>query len=313
MPSRVDGTWSVGVIGLLLLFLGLLPVFLGRFHVVLVTEIIIWGIYALSFDLIFGYTGMLSFCQSIFFGAGAYVAGYSLGNGIGIAGALLLGLTFAGIMGLVVGGFVVRVRGSRFFLVTLVLSILFYLVALDLRWLTGGDDGMIVQIGFPGLTQNFYLVAGVGIVVGFFVWVLVNSSVGLVFRMIRDNERRARLLGYSVWKYRIGAFSAAGAIAGLAGGLYAYTSGFVSAGLFHWTRSADAVVWTVLGGSGSVVGPFVGAAVLTFIREGFSSLMGRIYPVIVGGLLIYAVVASPTGIVGKFAGLFEYLQGFRDE
>ncbi|MCF7876266.1 branched-chain amino acid ABC transporter permease [Candidatus Bipolaricaulota bacterium] len=292
----------IAIMILILAGLGVLPFFVGRFHVVLVTEALILGVYALSFDLIFGYGGMLSFGQSVFFGVGAYTILYSFKGGLGLGVSLLLAVFVAGIFGLLVGSAVVRVRGAKFFLITLVGSILFYLLALDNRWLTGGSDGMIVPTGFSGLAENYYLVLGISLSVIIFATVLVNSPLGLVFKMIRDNERRAGLLGYSVGRYKVTAFAIGGGLAGLAGGLYAYTTGFASAGFFHWTRSADAVVWTILGGAGTVVGPFVGAALLTFVRETLSAIMGNIYPVIVGVLLILAVIVFPGGLFGLLKG-----------
>lgn len=310
-------SWSLGkwipVIVVLLTGFGFLPLFLGRFHVVLVTEALILGVYALSFDLIFGYAGMLSFGQSIFFGVGAYTILYSFKGGLGLAVSLLLAVFVAGVFGLLVGSAVVRIKGAKFFLVTLVGSILFYLLALDNRWLTGGSDGMVVPTVFPGLAENYYLVLGVSLTAVLFALALVNSPLGLVLKMIRDNERRAGLLGYSVERYKVVAFTIGGGIAGLAGGLYAYTSGFASAGFFHWTRSADAVVWTILGGAGTVVGPFVGAALLTIVRDTLSALIGNIYPVIVGGLLVLSVVVFPRGVFGLLVGAVRNWKGGSSE
>jgi len=296
--TDLDLSKIILVIPLVLTVFVVFPLFLGRFHLVLVTEALIWGIYALSFDLIFGYGGMLSFGQSIFFGVGAYTVLYCFKSGIGLVPSLILALLLAGILGLLVGSSISRVRGARFFLVTLVGSILFHLLALDNRWLTGGSDGMIVPTGFPGLAENYYLVLGISLIVIVVTVALVKSPLGLVFKMIRDNERRASLLGYSVEGYRIVVFAIGGSLAGVAGGLYAYTSGFASAGLFHWIRSADAVVWTILGGAGTVIGPFVGAALLTFGRDALSAVMGNLYPVVVGGLLVVAVILFPRGVFG---------------
>jgi len=307
MKPSSDLTRLISVLSVLLVGFMVLPLFLGRFHVVLVTEALIWGIYALSFDLIYGYAGMLSFGQSIFFGIGAYTTLYSFKGGLGLAPAILLTLVVSGLLGLLVGSTVVRVKGAKFFLVTLVGSILFHLLALDNRWLTGGSDGMIVPAGFPGLVKNYYLVVGFCLFVVACTVTLVNSPLGLVFKMVRDNDRRAGLLGYSVKRYRIIAFAIGGSLAGFAGALYAYTSGYASASFFHWTRSADAVVWTILGGAGTVFGPFLGAALLTFVQDTLSAVMGNIYPVLVGVSLIVAVIASPEGIFGLFKEIFEYV------
>lgn len=299
----------IPVIVVILTGFGVLPLLLGRFYLVLVTEALILGVYALSFDLIFGYAGMLSFGQSIFFGLGAYTILYSFKGGLGLVVSLLLAALVAAIFGLMVGSAVVRVGGARFFLVTLVGSILFYLLALDNRWLTGGTDGMVVTKVFPGLAENYYLVLGISLAVILFAKGLVNSPLGLVLKMIRDNERRAGLLGYSVKRYKVTIFAIGGGVAGLAGGLYTYTSGFASAGFFHWTRSADAVVWTILGGAGTVVGPFVGAALLTVVRDTLSAVIGNFYPVIVGGILVLAVIVFPRGVFSLLEGTFRSFGG----
>ncbi len=278
--------------------IGVFPLFMGRFQVVLLTEIIIWGVFALSFDLIYGYTGMLSFGQSIFFGVGAYVLTYGMTWELGLLLSLVMVLLSGALLGLIIGAVAVKVRGAKFFLVTLVGAILFHLVALDNRWLTGGDDGLLVPLQFGGVVDNFYLIYGVGLFAALVTLVIVRSPVGLVFRMIKGDKKRAELLGYWTDGYRILSFAISGALAGLAGGLYGYTTGFVSADFFHWSYSADAVIWTVLGGSGTVAGPFIGAALLTFIKESLSSTWGVIYPVFVGLLLIGLVIGFPGGIVG---------------
>lgn len=299
------GFATLAIVGLI----GVLPLFMGRFYVVLVTEMIIWGLFALSFNLIYGYTGMLSFGQSIFFGIGAYFLVYGARWGLPLPMNLFLLTLAAGILGVGVGTAVIRVRGAKFFLVTLVGAILFHLIALDNRWLTGGDDGFIVSAAYLGIRNNFYLVYGVSLVVGLTIAGLVRSRLGLAFRMIRDDQKRAELLGYWTDGFKVLSFSLGGAIAGLAGGLYGYTSGFVSADYFHWSHSANAVIWTVLGGSGTVAGPFIGAALLTWLREGLSALWGKVYPVVVGILLIVLVVGLPEGIVGMFQGVAEKLKG----
>lgn len=295
---------SVGVIALV----GLIPLYLSNFQVVLGTEIIIWGLLALSFNVSYGYTGMLSFGQSIFFGTGAYFLVYGLKWGVGLALTLLLVALASGILGLITGAIVTRVKGAKFFLVTLVGAILFHLVALDNRWLTGGDDGLFVPAGVEGIASNYYLVFTLALLVSLVVVILVCSPVGLILRMIKENPRRAELLGYWTDGYKIFSFAVGAVIAGLAGGLYGYSTGFVSADFFSWSHSADALVWTILGGSGTIAGPFIGAAALTFLRESLSSMWGKVYPVIVGGLLVGLVVVLPGGIVGMLDRVLIYIR-----
>ncbi len=305
--------WKLAAFLVLSAFLAALPVFTGRFQLVLFTEILIWGTYALSFDLVFGYAGLLSFGQSIFFGLGGYAVLYGLKLGFGPGLSLTFVFLFACIAGLVIGVAAVRAEGSRFFLITLVGSILFYILAIDNSWLTGGTDGMVVPGKFLGLERYYYLVLGITLILVTLVWLLVNSPVGLGLKMIRDNKERARLLGYSVKKFRVLAFSIGAGIAGLAGGLYGYTTGFVSAGFFHWTKSADAVVWTVLGGTGTVVGPFLGAALLTFLKNTVSALTGKFYTATLGLLLVATITLFPDGITGIFQKFLKKIRGFTDE
>jgi len=305
--------WKVIAFSVLSAYLAVLPIFAGRFQLVLFTEILIWGTYALSFDLVFGYAGLLSFGQSIFFGIGGYSILYGLKLGFGPALSLTFVFLVACIAGLVIGAAIVRAKGSRFFLITLVGSILFYILATDNSWLTGGTDGMVVPGKFLGLERYYYLVLGITLVLVGLVWLLVNSPIGLGLKLIRDNRERARLLGYSVKKFRILAFSIGAGIAGLAGGLYGYTTGFVSAGFFHWTKSADAVVWTVLGGTGTVVGPFLGAALLTFVKNTVSALTGKFYTATIGLLLIATITLFPDGITGILQRLLEKIRGSADE
>lgn len=291
----------------ILVLIGLLPFILGRFHTLLATEILIWGLLALSFNLLYGYAGMLSFGQAIFFGTGGYFVYYSFEWGLNLPLSLVLATLCSGLLGLVIGLITTKVKGARFFLVTLVGSILFYLMALDNGWLTGGDDGLIVQVGFPGITHNFYLIYLVCLLAMGLILMLLHSPVGLVLKMIRENEERAGSLGYWTDIYKSLIFSFGGAVAGLSGGLYAYTSSFVSADFFHWTRSADPVIWTIFGGTGTITGGFVGAAGLTILRETLSSTWAQFYPIIVGAVLLTSVVVFPGGLVGILSSAYQSL------
>lgn len=293
--------------GSALVLIGLLPFLLDRFHTLLATEILIWGLLALSFNLLYGYAGMLSFGQAIFFGTGGYFVYYSFEWGLNLPLSLVFATFCSGILGLVIGLITTRVKGARFFLVTLVGSILFYLIALDNGWLTGGDDGLIVQVAFPGITHNFYLIYFICLLAMGLIFILLYSPAGLILKMIRENEKRAESLGYWTDIYKTLTFSFGGAIAGLSGGLYAYTSGFVSANFFHWTRSADPVIWTIFGGSGTITGGFVGAAGLTILRETLSSTWAQFYPIIVGVVLLTSVIAFPGGIVGILSSAYQSL------
>jgi len=290
--------------GVAILLLGL-PLSIGPFQRYLLAEILAWGLFALAFDLLYGYGGMLSLGQSVFFGVGAYGAALAvLRLQSGPWSALLLGTAAALLLAALLSPLLVRVRGHGFIILTMVLALIFYLLALKLRWLTGGDDGLTVAaptvFGFPlaDPTANYYF--ALGIVAAHFTlarW-LVSIPLGRAFVLVRENPRRAAALGYDVRAIRSIAIIISGGLSGLAGALYLLTARFVSADLFHWTVAANPLVWTLLGGAGSLFGPLLGTLLLLLAREWLSSWWSYGYPILVGILIIMVVRFAPQGLWG---------------
>ncbi len=287
----------------------LLPRILDDFGLMLATEILVWGLFAMSFDLVLGYTGMLSIAHSLFFGVGAYSialmatragAGPFAGTAVAAAATLLLGL--------VVGAISVRVRGHSFIVVTLIFSQVFYFVAMSWKSVTAGNDGIsfslqalrLAGLEVPIETPVQKLLFALGFVALAYTALqrIVRLPLGRVFEAVRENGARAELLGYNVRRLRLVAFVIAGLFAGLSGALYGTLFEYANADFFSWVVSGDAIVWTVLGGMGTLVGPLLGATLLVIVKEGLSSWWPEGYQILVGVAIIVAAVFAPEGLVG---------------
>lgn len=304
-PRRRGFLLSFGVV---LAGLILAPHVLGTFQRVLLTEILIWGLFAMAFDVLYGYTGMLSFGQATFFGFGSYALTLAiLRGGIGLWPALLLGILVPTIMAALIGFVAVRIRGHYFVIITVIFSLVFFFWALNWSWLTGGDDGLSLKV--PGLSvgwwefslydpmTNYYFVLVFCVASFLLCRRIVQSPLGKIFLGIRENEHRARLVGYHVERFKLLAFVISGALSGLAGALYSLTFRYANAGLMHWTVSGEAVVWTLVGGAGSLVGPILGTALLVTFTDYVSAWFEN-YKIIIGVLIVLVVLAAPQGIAG---------------
>lgn len=293
--------------GLLLLALVLLPAGLNRFGRFFAAEIFTWALYAMGFNICFGMAGMLSFGHAAFFASGAYGATFAVLHlardpWLALAAALLAATALA----ILVGFFAVRVVSHSFVIITITFSLVLLLLAHSQKDITGGDDGLLfpplalVAGAGPSLATPlvaYYVALGVLAVTYVLLRRLSRSPLGLVFQAVRDSERRATLAGYDVQRYRWLAFVLSGGVAGLAGGVYAITHAQVNAQLFDVTVSVDAVIWTLIGGAGSVLGPAVGAAlVLAFTHTVSHWIVYTQIPV--GILLILIVIFWPRGLSG---------------
>ena len=283
-----------------------LPPFWQRF----VTEILIWGLLAMSSDILIGYTGMVSFGHSAFFGLGMY----------GAAAALLLvsppnlwlaiGLGLAGAAGaaLFVAYFSTRLRDIYFAITTLIFSQIFYVVVFTWTDVTGGENGLTFsrpQLGIPGLyttpftstTLHWFVLA---VVAGSYLVLrrITQSPFGMVLQSIRENEPRTRAIGYHVERYKIVAVMLSGLFAGLAGALYAIQNKFAAPDFVFSLVSGEVVIYNVIGGIGTLVGPFVGAAFFLLLREGLSRFWSEYYLIPLGIIFVAAVIFMPRGLLG---------------
>lgn len=287
--------------------LALFPLGAGNYPVKLLQEILIWGIFAMSLDLLMGYAGMVSFGHSAFFGIGGYVAALALARSPDLVSALLLPAVAAGLAALIIGFFSIRVSGVYFIMLTLAFSQMFYAYAFQVSWL-GAEDGVvgIPRPAVPGVDlagiRSFhgYLLA-LFVVAALALWRVVQSPFGHVLRGIHENEARMEAVGYAVDRYKLLAFVIAGVFAGLAGSLYAQFNGSITPDAFFWTTSGEALLMVIIGGTGTLGGSVLGAAAFILLQSLVSTYTER-WMLILGVTFILFVLFAPGGIVGALRG-----------
>ncbi|HEY1311061.1 MAG TPA: branched-chain amino acid ABC transporter permease [Pseudolabrys sp.] len=285
-----------------------LPEFWRRF----LTEVLIWGLLAMSSDLLIGYTGMISFGHSAFFGLGMY----------GAAAALLMfsppnlwlaigfGLVGAAGAALFVAYFSTRLRDIYFAITTLIFSQIFYVIIFTWTKVTGGENGLIfsrphfsipylLDIRFTSTTLHWFVLA---VVTGSYLILrrVTQSPFGMVLQSIRENEARTRAIGYPVQRYKIVSVMLSGIFAGLAGVLYAVQNEFAAPDFVYFVTSGDTVIFNVIGGIGTLVGPIVGAGFFQLLRELMSRIFGDQFPYLipVGFIFIAMIIFLPQGLLG---------------
>ena len=294
------------VVGLLFVAPLVLPEFWRRFT----TEILIWGLLAMSSDILIGYTGMVSFGHSAFFGLGMYGAAAALLSvrPPNLWLALLYGLIAAGVVAGFVAYFSTRLRDIYFAITTLVFSQIFYVVIFTWTEVTGGENGLTFRqpaFGVPGLfavpftpeTLHWFVLAVVTVSY-LLLRRITQSPFGMVLQSIRENEPRTRAIGYPVERYKIVAVMLSGLFAGLAGILYAIQNKFAAPDFVFFLISGEVVIFNVLGGMGTLVGPVAGAAFFLLLREGFSRFFTEYYLIPVGIIFVLMVIFMPQGLLG---------------
>jgi branched-chain amino acid transport system permease protein len=273
----------------------------------LLTEILVWALFAVSFDVLYGYTGLLSFGHSAFFGVGAYCLSLSIIHwGVPVPVAFLIGVAGAALFTCAVAAIAVRLTGHYFVVITIVVSLVLFFAAMGLRSITGGDDGLnfprvrlFGEYTFGDATVRYYTVLVVVSALYLLTRRIVNSPLGLAWKAVRDNEARARLLGYNPERLKFGAYVLSGTLAGISGGLYALINSYTTVEFLHWSLSGDPVMWTIVGGAGTLAGPVIGTLVLVFLRDFLSTILIHVYPILVGAILIVSITFFPKGIVGS--------------
>lgn len=277
----------------------------------LAINILVLGLYALGFNLVFGYAGALSFGHAAFLGMGAYGCGIAVVHfGAPWYAAILLGVIVATLLAAIIGYMATRTRGIYFAMVTLALSQLVYYAMFQARGWTGGDDGLrgvnIATINLLGFeldflnpTVRYYFVAAFVITSLWTLSRILASPFGAVLEAIRENEARARACGYDVARTRLMAFTLSGMFCGLAGTLYALHLSIVPIEILHYSTSGQAVMMSILGGMGTFFGPFIGAAALLLIED-LLSLWTTHWQLFVGLIFIAFVLFFPRGIWGSF-------------
>jgi branched-chain amino acid transport system permease protein len=296
-------TRIAGLVALLALLA--LPFAVSDYSRTLIAEIFIFAIFAMSLDLLLGFTGLMSLGHAAFFGLGAYAVAVS-GTMFGINAwiGLTAGIALAALAACLIGWFCVRTGGVTFLMLTLAFSQLVFSVALKWRDVTGGSDGLAIaeKPSFFGFDLSNSLVMYY-MALAFFVLIfsglrrLINAPLGRVFVGIRENEPRMMAVGYPTKTYKLISFTISAAIAGLAGGLYAIFNGFISADALYWTASGDVLIMTMLGGAGTLIGPAIGAGVFLLMKNVVSSYNEH-WLAIIGITFICCVMFFPAGIWG---------------
>ena len=292
-----------------------------------VNRILVWGLFGLGFDILFGFTGLLSFGQSAFYGTGGFVAAYLLTQtGFGnVLAALIIGMIAAALTGYLVGLIALRRTGIYFAMITVAIAEVFFFVEFNpLSAWTGGENGLpgvpmpSFDLGFTtlqftdgwSLYQFLALCYFVGVVIALRI---VRSPVGAIFSAIRDNPVRAAAVGHNVHGYKLTAFVIAAAYAGFAGGLLGVLQAFMPPDAFTFDTSGQLVMQTAIGGRGTLFGPLVGAAVWLFLQDFLQAALGlgAAWKLVLGVVFVLLVCFLRRGIVGGIVDVYRHLAGRR--
>jgi len=274
-------------------------------YTALASEILVFAIFAMAYDLMLGYAGMLSFGHAMFFGLGAYTTGLILTR---LHPSVLVGLFAAALVGALVaypiGFLTIRRRGIYFTMVTLAFSQLFFFIAFKWASLTGGDDGLqnvprpfLGPLRLQSEITLYYFILSFFILSMVILLRVVNSPFGKTLQALRENKDRALSIGYNIDRFKLVTFIISGFFSGLAGGLYALLLNFVPLSSLYWTTSGDVVVMTVVGGMGTLFGPVIGAAVTILLRDILSNFTES-WNTVMGILFMASVLAFQGGIMG---------------
>jgi branched-chain amino acid transport system permease protein len=273
----------------------------------LATQVLVFGLLALSVDLLLGHAGLFSICHGSFFAVAAYtVAILQVRHGVGTLPAATAGVAAGVLLGLLFG-LAVRTRGVYFILITIAFGYVVWGVAHRWSSFTGGDNG-VTNVPFPAVgelrieshTAYYYLALAVVVLCALGYRVLVRSPFGLALRGIKGSESRMRSLGYDSNRHLYAAFVLSSALASLAGVLYVYYNRFVNPVAASFPVSVEAALMAIVGGTGTIVGPFIGSAVILGLRNWVSSFF-ELYAAVMGLVFIVAVLWVPEGLVGLAA------------
>ncbi len=306
--------WAAPVLAVLIV----LPFVVPPYQTVLLTYGLVFAIAALGFNLLLGYTGLLSFGHSAYFGMGAYAVAFIVKYARleSMEAFLLGGVLAAGAVAALFGLLCVRYTRIFFGILTLALSQVLWSLAFKFFWVTGGSDGLrvptptllggLVRAGndkFEFLSHRYYFyVLAVFVVAVAIMWVIVHSPFGKALQAIRDNETRAEFVGVQVWHYRWVAFLISGMFTGLAGALWVPLNGLTTPDILHWTFSGKIVFFTVLGGFQTFFGPIIGAVIYNYL-ETYAVGHTVYWQMVLGIVLVVLVLALPAGVVGTLRRL----------
>lgn len=301
--------------GILVVLLFFSPLVIPVYWVILLSEILIMGLMAVSFNLLLGYAGLLSFGQGAFFGLGAYTAALMLQAGYeNLLLIFLAGILVAMLAALIVGFFSVRLDEIFFAMITLAFGMMFFSIAHNWRDVTGGSDGLPVfnlpdlnlfglHLTFYSPISMYYLIATTVLIALFLLWLIVHSPFGLILKATRENKQRVSFVGGNVRKLRIVAFTISGAFTGLAGVLFCLFNNMATPEFMHWSFSTKPIIMSIIGGTGSFFGPLFGAGIF-FILEQIIIRYTENWMFFLGIILVPVVLFFPQGVFGTLQNRF---------
>jgi branched-chain amino acid transport system permease protein len=297
-------SWGAIVVFAALAALPLAP-FMSKYDLLLAFDALVFGAIAMSLDLLMGYTGLVSFGHAAFYGLGAYAAAVLLERGVlSLWVCLGFALVVVGIYAWIVAYFATSRRGIYFALLTLIFAEVVYTFFRYTQTFGGSDgiQGLPEAVLLPGVSidtpaKKYYLVLGYLAVAFVVCRVVVRSHFGKVLVAIRENEDRARFLGYNVQRYKMGVCMISALLTGIGGALYAMRAAYATPDLMLWTESGEFIISVMIGGLGTLVGPIIGGAFFTILRDKVSSYVDW-YFIVIGLVLIVIVLFMPRGIVG---------------
>jgi branched-chain amino acid transport system permease protein len=279
----------------------ILPLVIGEYWIHVAVEILIMGLFAMSFNMIFGYMGQLSFGHAAYFGAGAYATGLPMvKSAVPLPVCLALSMVTAGALALIIGYFCVRLTGIYFAILTMAFGQLLYYIIFQWYSFTGGDNGLqglVPPAWLPGVKAYYYFTLAIVVAALIVMWLISESPFGYTMRAIRDNADRTRFIGINVRRYMLINFVIAGMFAGLAGALLGPFTQSIAPDLCNWQESGIPVFMAVIGGSLSFLGPMIGSVIYTFLFA-FVTGFTEYWPLTIGLIIIGVVLYLPGGVLG---------------
>jgi branched-chain amino acid transport system permease protein len=310
-------------LGLFLLFFPIVLEHVGG-GIALASRILVLALFGLGVDLIFGFTGLLSFGQAAFYGTGGFVAGYLLIAHVvhGSIVALLIGGAAAALVGLIIGALSLRQVGVYLAMLTLAFAQMFYFLDISaLRNYTGGENGLpgvpraqVIFWHYGSNSEAYVFIAAVYFIAFGLMWLIVRSSFGHVLRAILENPQRAAASGHDVYRYKLVAFTIAAAYAGIAGSLLGLFQGYLPPDMFTLDTSGQIIVIEIIGGPGTLVGPLFGSIVwiyLSQVLQNFSAVAG-LWKLILGIVFVLLITVFRRGIAGGFSSFYQQLRRRRE-
>jgi len=297
--------WWLGLIFIAML---ILPLIIGEFWIHVAIEILILGLFAVSFNMIFGYMGQLSFGHAAYFGVGAYATGLLLvKTSVPLPAALAVSMVTAGLFALVIGYFCVRLTGIYFAILTMAFGQMLYYIIFQWYSFTGGDDGLqgiVPPEWLMSAWAYYYFTLFIVTAALIVMWFISESPFGYTMRSIRENADRTRFIGINVRRYMLINFVVAGMFAGLAGGLLGPFNRSIAPDLCNWHQSGVPVFMTVIGGPLGFFGPMIGSVIYTFLFA-FVTGFTEYWPLTIGLVIVFVVLFMPGGVLGLAQSKFK--------